>query len=118
MIPFQFRVDIISELEKTLPSYKLIVPDFVIRELEGLKKGSKGKSKIAAGIAIKIAASEQFEIRTIPRKKKEKVDDALIRISKILCTNDRDLREKAREKGITVCYLRQRKYLAVDGHLK
>jgi len=45
MIPFQFRVDIISELEKTLPSYKLIVPDFVIRELEGLKKVLKEKVK-------------------------------------------------------------------------
>ncbi|HSO25353.1 MAG TPA: twitching motility protein PilT, partial [Methanobacteriaceae archaeon] len=48
----------------------------------------------------------------------EKVDDALIRISKVLCTNDRELREKARKKGITVVYLRQRKYLAIDGHVK
>jgi Uncharacterized proteins of PilT N-term./Vapc superfamily len=46
------------------------------------------------------------------------VDDALIRISRVLCTNDRELRTKAREMGITVVYLRQRRYLAVDGHLK
>ncbi|BDZ72007.1 hypothetical protein GCM10025861_25240 [Methanobacterium petrolearium] len=46
------------------------------------------------------------------------MDDALLRISKVLCTNDRQLRNRAREKEITVVYLRQRRYLAVDGHLK
>ena len=35
----------------------------------------------------------------------------------LLCTNDRELRRKAREKNINVIFLRQRKYLDVDGHL-
>lgn len=118
MMPFQFNVDIISELEMTLHSYKLIVPDFVINELNGIKKGSKGKNKIAASIALKIAKSDSVKIKQIPLEPEEKVDDALIRISKVLCTNDRELREKARKKGITVVYLRQRKYLAIDGHVK
>ncbi|MDO9045450.1 MAG: twitching motility protein PilT [Methanobacteriaceae archaeon] len=118
MIPFQFNVDIIYELEKILPSYRLIVPDFIINELHGIKKGSKGKNKIAANIALKMAKSHPFEIKKISLEKAEKVDDALIRISKILCTNDKELREKARENGIKVVYLRQRKYLAIDGHLK
>lgn len=101
-----------------LYSYQLIVPDFVINELNGIKKGSKGKNKIAASVALKIAKSNPFKIKHIPLEPEEKVDDALIRISKVLCTNDRELREKARQKGITVVYLRQRKYLAVDGHIK
>ena len=32
MVPFQFNVDIITELEKVLPSYKLTTPSFVINE--------------------------------------------------------------------------------------
>lgn len=117
MIPFQFNVDIVSELERKIPSHKLIVPDFIIKELYGLKKGSKGKNKIAANIAIKIAKSSPFEIRDIPLKPDEKVDDALIRISEVLCTNDKELKEKARRKGVTIVYLRQRKYLDIIGHI-
>ncbi len=50
----------------------------------------------------------------------ESVDDALLRLSeksRLLCTNDRELRIRAREKNINVIFLRQRKYLDVDGHL-
>lgn len=117
MMSFQFNVDIVSELEKTLPSYKLIVPNFIIKELTGLKKGSKGKNKIAAGVALQLAKKEPFIIKKVPKLKNEKVDDALVRISKVLCTNDKELKEKARSNGICVCYLRQKKYLEVDGYL-
>ena len=43
MVLFQFNVDIITELEKILPSYKLTTPSFVINELKGLKKITKEK---------------------------------------------------------------------------
>ena len=43
MVPFQFNVDIITELENLLPSYKLTTPSFVINELKGLKRNNKGK---------------------------------------------------------------------------
>ena len=46
MVPFQFNVDIITELEKILPSYKLTTPSFVINELKGLKNNNKGKQKL------------------------------------------------------------------------
>ncbi|MDI6644497.1 MAG: twitching motility protein PilT [Methanobacteriaceae archaeon] len=117
MIPAQFNVDIISELEQKIPSYKFIVPSIVIRELEKIKNHSKGKNRIAASVALKIASSEPVKIIEIKLKKNEKVDDALLRISKVLCTNDRELRRKARLKNIPVIYLRQRKYLAIDGYV-
>jgi rRNA-processing protein FCF1 len=115
MIPFQFNIDIIDELEKTLPSFSLIVPSFVIDELMGLKKNKKAKIRVNAGMAIKIANSHKIKIKEIHLDEKESVDDKLLHISKVLATNDRELRQKAREKGITVIYLRQRRYLAVDG---
>ena len=31
MVPFQFNVDVITELENLLPSYKLTTPSFVIQ---------------------------------------------------------------------------------------
>jgi len=118
MVPFQFNVDIIDELEKAFPSYKLITPEFVINELVGLKKNLKGKNRVAAVIALKIAKSSNVKIEKIPLKTEESVDDALIRISNVLATNDIKLKKRAKENNITVVYLRQKKYIAVDGYLE
>jgi uncharacterized protein len=117
MIAAQFHLDVLGELEKFLPSYRLCVPSFVIRELEAIKKRSKGKKRTSAAVALKIACSSPIIILDIPLLEKELVDDALIRISSVLCTNDRDLRRKARDEKIPVVYLRQKRYMAVDGHL-
>ena len=61
MVPFQFNVDIITELESTLPSYKLTTPSFVINELKGLKKNNKGKIRLNANLALKLANSSKIE---------------------------------------------------------
>jgi rRNA-processing protein FCF1 len=120
MISAQFHIDVVSELEQILPSCKLLVPTAVLKELNHIKNKSKGKNRIAASIAIKIATSFPIEVLKMELKPDESVDDALLRLSgksRILCTNDRELRVKAREKDINVVFLRQRRYLDVDGYL-
>ena len=117
MVPFQFNVDVIDELEKVLPSYKLTTTQFVVNELKGLKKNNKGKTRMNAGLALKIATSDKIEIKNVPLLKDEAVDDALLRISKVLATNDIELKNRAKNKGITVAYLRQKKYIAIEGKI-
>lgn len=120
MMSAQFHVDVVSELEKILPSCKLLVPTAVLKELSRIKNRTNGKNKIAASIAIKIATSPPIEVLEMEQKQGESVDDSLLRLSgksRLLCTNDRELRIKAREKDINVIFLRQRRYLDVDGHL-
>ena len=117
MVPFQFNVDIITELEKLLPSYKLTTPSFVINELKGLKRNNKGKTRLNANLALKLANSSKVEIKDISLLENETVDDALLRVSEVLATNDIELKNRAKEKGITVAYLRQKKYIAVDGKI-
>ena len=117
MIPFQFNVDILEEFKRVLPNYKLVTTSFVINELNGLKNNSKGKVRLAAGLGLKIAQSGEIEIRNVPLNKGESVDDALIRLSTVLATNDANLRKKAKKKGIPLVILRQKKYLAVEGYL-
>ncbi|HEX3013016.1 MAG TPA: twitching motility protein PilT [Methanobacterium sp.] len=117
MIPAQFHVDILAELERILPNYTFVVPSFVIQELENIKKRSRGKDRIAASVALKLIESSNIDVIDADLKYKERVDDALLRISKVLCTNDRGLQKRARNKGLTVVYLRQKKYLAVEGYL-
>ena len=103
MVPFQFNVDIITELENLLPSYKLTTPSFVINELKGLKKNNKGKIRLNAN--------------DISLLENETVDDALLRVSEVLATNDMELKKRAKAKGITVVYLRQKNYITVDGKI-
>lgn len=117
MVPFQFNVDIIDELEKALPSYKLTTPIFVINELKGLKRNNKGKIRLNADLALKLANSSNIEIKDISLENNETVDDALLRVSEVLATNDIELKKRARKKGITVAYLRQKKYIAIDGNI-
>ena len=117
MVPFQFNVDVISELEKLLPSYKLTTPSFVINELKGLKKNNKGKTRLNANLALKLANSSKIEIKDISLLENETVDDALLRVSEVLATNDIELKNRAKDKGITVVYLRQKKYIAVEGKI-
>lgn len=117
MVPFQFNVDIIDELEKALPSYKLTTPIFVINELKGLKRNNKGKIRLNADLALKLTNSSNIEIKDISLENNETVDDALLRVSEVLATNDIELKKRARKKGITVAYLRQKKYIAIDGKI-
>ena len=117
MVPFQFNVDIITELEKILPSYKLTTPSFVINELKGLKKKNKGKIRLNANLALKLANSSKIEIKDISLLENETVDDALLRVSEVLATNDIELKNRAKDKGITVAYLRQKRYIAVEGKI-
>ena len=117
MVPFQFNVDIITELENLLPSYKLTTPSFVINELKGLKNNSKGKTRLNANLALKLANSSKVEIKDISLLENETVDDALLRVSEVLATNDIELKNRAKNKGITVAYLRQKKYIAIEGKI-
>ena len=117
MVPFQFNVDIITELEKVLPSYKLTTPSFVINELKGLKRNNKGKIRLNANLALKLANSSKVEIKDISLLENETVDDALLRVSEVLATNDIELKNRAKDKGITVAYLRQKRYIAVEGKI-
>ena len=117
MVPFQFNVDVISELENLLPSYNLTTPSFVINELKGLKNNNKGKTRLNANLALKLANSSKVEIKDISLLENETVDDALLRVSEVLATNDIELKKRAKDKGITVAYLRQKKYIAVEGKI-
>ena len=119
MMSAQFHIDLVDELEKLMPSCKFLVPSAVLKELSRIKNRSKGKNRIAASVALKIAKSPPFEILEMAQMSGETVDDAILRLSvkRVLCTNDRELRMKARKKDMNVVYLRQRRYLDVDGHL-
>ena len=115
MAVFQFKIDILDELKKVVPSYKLTTPKFVISELEGLKTNKNQNIRKQATMALKIAKSGDVEIMDVSTLNGESVDDALLRISKskILATNDIQLKKRAKEASIQVAYIRQKRYVAI-----
>ena len=119
LIPFQFKVDLPGELKRLLDGeYEIMVPEGVLRELEQLRMNARGRDKRNAASALSLA--ERFKIVSGERDV-DCVDDALLDLAKedaVICTNDRELRNRAREKGIPVIYLRQKKILELDGHIK
>lgn len=120
MMMIQLGVDVVEELKILLPSdYDLIVPSIVINELTKLKTKAKGRDKIASRVALKIASNDPFEIVEI--EETDHVDNLLLNYctsEDVLCTNDKILRQRARKRGITVVYLRQHRFLEVDGYIK
>lgn len=117
MIPFQFNIDIIDELEKALPSYELVTTQFIINELKGLARNKKGKIRVNAKLALRYTKERNIQIKNIELESNETVDDALIRIGDVIATNDIELKKKARKQGKTIVYLRQRKYVSIDGYI-
>ncbi len=119
MMMIQLGVDVVEELRMLLPSYyDLIVPSIVIDELISLKKKLKGNDKLACSIALQIAQGDSFIIESID--KTEHVDNLLLNLctdKDVLCTNDKILRKRAKKRGITVVYLRQHRFLEVDGYV-
>ncbi|HPC89756.1 MAG TPA: DNA-binding protein [Methanothrix sp.] len=106
----QFGVDIFSELLR-LGYSRWLVPASVMGELESLTRNAdKGRDKIAARVALGLAAS----CRVMGEDSLE-ADRAIEQMAEergaAVFTNDKALKKRLFSKGITVVYLRQGRYL-------
>lgn len=112
MIPWQFKVDIFSEFDRICQfNYHLYIFDRTINELENIAEKSKGKDKKAAQFALKLV-----KLNNINRIKSDiKYVDSLILENAdentIIATQDKNLKKKLLEKGLSMIILRQKKYL-------
>ncbi|MDI6654296.1 MAG: hypothetical protein QME59_00200 [Candidatus Hydrothermarchaeota archaeon] len=109
LLPFQFRIDIFAELDKLLDvRYEVYVTKGVIEELKKIKS-RHGKGALSVANKLRVIETEGS------------VDEALLKLASkevIIATNDKFLKEKIEKKGAPVIYLRQRKYLAIDGYIR
>ncbi len=108
LIPFSFKVDVLSELMK-LGHIPATIPP-VINELKGLeKRGLK-----SATLAIELSR----RCKILDAAVGESVDEILLKTAlkykAAIVTNDRELQSKLRQNNIPVIQLRQLKYLEVD----
>jgi len=122
LVPGQFGVDIIGELNRVLDvRFRIAVPNAVLQELEVIERKSRGKDLMAIRMAKKLA--ERFEVVEIGRFGERPIDDQIFDFAVknervIVCTNDKELKRRLRERGIPVVYLRSKKILELEGMLE
>jgi len=119
LVPGQFGVDVVSELNRILDvKFRVAVPNVVLGELELIERKSRGRDLMAIRMARKLA--ERFEVVDVGRFGDGPTDDRILEFAvkrgrTIVCTNDRKLRKRLREKGVPVVYLRSKKILELEG---
>ncbi|WP_297519333.1 PIN domain-containing protein [Thermococcus sp.] len=122
LVPGQFGVDIISELNRILDvKFRIVIPNVVLDELDVIERKTRGKDLLAVRMAKKLA--ERFETVEIGRFGEKPIDDQILDFAVknervIVCTNDKGLKKRLREKGIPVVYLRSKKILELEGMLE
>ena len=116
MVPLRFGVDIFQESEITLNDVATFyVSSRVLDEIGILKKKAKPTFEKELLFAEKMAE----KCILIHDDSCSLVDDSLISLARkmdmILATTDSELRKKARSESVKVLYLRQKRYLILDG---
>ena len=112
MIPYKFRVDIFSEFSRVCSfNYELFVIEKTIDELRSIIQKQSGKDRKAAEFALKLIGLKN--IKKIASKENN-VDSSILQIAGkdvVVATQDGFLRKQLFEKGASVIWLRQKKYL-------
>jgi rRNA-processing protein FCF1 len=109
---FEFSIDWEKELGRLLGGYHLVVPTAVVQELQILATRDRGQKK-AATAALKLIAKYD----TIAQEA-DTADEALMKIAEktqgIVVTNDIELRDRLKNRGLPVIFLRGKKKLVLD----
>jgi rRNA-processing protein FCF1 len=108
-IPFQFRVDIYSELNRLIDEkFEILFPKICIAELEKLK-GGKG--------SLELMEKKGVIFADIPKART--IDDSILNFAKAkgctIATQDRELKKKALKNNLAVITLRKKQFLAKMG---
>lgn len=115
LLPVRIGIDVISELNRLLGAYEIIIPSTVLKELEEIRKKNSKTSR-------EVAFVKRFPPHKIIKTKLEKgetVDDLIIRTAKkcnfIVATVDLGLKRRLRDQNVPVIYLRQKRVLVLEG---
>ncbi|MBN1786719.1 MAG: hypothetical protein JW825_07030 [Candidatus Methanofastidiosa archaeon] len=111
-LKFGISLDMIGDL--LTRNHRVLVPENVKRELENLDLS--GKDEKMRRIAIQL--SNHYDTLDLEGP----VDEGILMYSKdngaIVATNDKELRKRLRDNGVTVIYIRNRRYYAIDGNIQ
>lgn len=114
-IPFQFKLDIFSEIERIVhEKYQVCILDKTLDELKNIIEKQRGKNKVNAKLALQLLKHKKVKIiKTKDEKYVDKLILDMVDKDYIVCTQDKELKKKLKKKGIKVIIMRQKKYLVM-----
>ncbi|MBR9698923.1 nucleotide-binding protein [Candidatus Woesearchaeota archaeon] len=113
LIPITQGVDIFSEFDRIMDEpFQLFVVDKTIEELNTIIQDQSGKDKQAAAFALQII--EQRPLNIIKTGKGHADGEILALKEYIVATQDKELKEKLRQQGRKVIFLRQKSHLNIQ----
>ena len=135
-MPFQFKLNLDSELIRLFGDYQLIVPSCVLSEVRKLQSSEKfGASALKLALKkpapawYKTFETQLLHARNKPKEikdekngriKESEVDDEILQIAKalngIVVTNDKTLMRKLQAHGVSTISLRGGKYLKLNSY--
>ena len=111
MMPFQFKVDIFSELDRLFGNYEACISSITFKELDNIEsKASKGADKSAVKAVRKLIEQKNL---TVIESNENLVDDFLVENAEdfdFIATQDKELKKK-RKNRTKFIVLRSGKYL-------
>ena len=109
MIPGQFGLDIVSEIEKLLPTAELVVIESTLRELKNID------DKKSASIAIQLIEKNEILVERVPGE----TDSAVITYAQqnkgVVFTNDKEMKKKCVQLRVPVMFLKKKRTIALEG---
>jgi len=112
MMLFEFSINLKEELIRLIGAYSIVVTKQIIDEIKYLSDKGKGKKRNIARPALKFI--EDLEIMDAEGNADNSVIDLASRLNAIVFTNDKEIRKKAKEKGLKTIYLRGKNKLEMS----
>ncbi len=117
LMPFQFRIDIFTEIERLLQEpHEIVIPSGVLGELEHLKR-NRGNVGRAANLAFSVVGRRREEGKVRIADSRGNVDDWIteyaIENGAIVCTNDLYLKKRLLKMKMKIIIMREKSYLAI-----
>jgi rRNA-processing protein FCF1 len=100
----QFKIDLLEELKWLLGSVRMVVPDIVVHELEGLSRG-RGKHAAAARLGLQFARRCEIISSTGTGSPDDQIFMSARDLQCGVVTNDRKLRDQVLHEGLPVVCL-------------
>lgn len=120
-VPFQFKIDIIEQIQNLLNrNIELILLTPIRQELE--KLALKGSPKMRKDASDALGLMEECKLIELGKGyARSSVDDVILQVAEEwecpVFTNDRALRKKLRDINVPVIYVRKKSHLEIDGRI-
>ncbi len=107
----RFKIDFLEEIQDLIQEpFQIFVLSTTLKELEKINKLKIKESKYAK-LALKLVKEKNFLTIKTAFKNTDKAILELANKDSIVATNDKELRNRLRKKGIKTIYVRNKKYL-------